>query len=100
MVGVATGEYVGLVFQAPERPRMNYTITVSLEITAIRVLRLRIASTAALFCRSGAGRGRCESYQRPYASFLRPGHSCPAGNRPNPENRDKRRSVDQGPTPS
>ena len=61
VVRVATGEYLGLVFQAPESARMNYTITVSLEIIAIGVLRLRIATSATLFCTEGAGSGHEES---------------------------------------
>src|SRR5438128_1943787 len=55
VVRVATGEYLGLVFQSAESPRMNDTIAVTLEIIAIRVLRLGIAPSATLFCTEGVG---------------------------------------------
>jgi len=52
-------ENLGLVFEPPERRRVNDAVAVALELAAVRMLRrlaVRVPATAAVGCRDGVGR--------------------------------------------
>ena len=54
VVGVSASENLGLGFEAAESSRVNYAVTVSLKIIAIRMRRLRVAAATGVLHRVGS----------------------------------------------
>src|SRR5438477_367376 len=54
VVGVSASENLGLGFEAAESSRMNYAVTVSLKIIAIRMRRLGVAAAMGVLHRVGS----------------------------------------------